>query len=109
MQAPLVSSSICGFPLPSLAIGPIGLPNRVVLAPMTGITDVSFRRMAARLGAGLGVSEMTARRGLVEGRHEAVLRTEGQGVGLHVVKLAGCEPRWMGEGARVAEAAGAAI
>jgi tRNA-dihydrouridine synthase B len=104
-----VNSSICGFPLPSLAIGPIGLPNRVVLAPMTGITDVAFRRMAARLGAGLVVSEMTASRGLVEGRHDAALRAEGQGVGLHVVQLAGCEPRWMGEGARIAEAAGAAI
>src|SRR4051812_41359220 len=109
MQAPLVSSSICGFPLPSLAIGPIGLPNRVVLAPMTGITDVSFRRMAARLGAGLVVSEMTASRDLVEGRPDATLRAEGERVGLHVVQLAGCEPRWMGEGARIAEAAGAAI
>src|SRR4051812_34773377 len=109
MQAPLVSSSICGFPLPSLAIGPIGLPNRVVLAPMTGITDVSFRRMAARLGAGLVVSEMTASRDLVEGRPDATLRAEGERVGLHVVQLAGCEPRWMAEGARIAEAAGAAI
>src|SRR3954468_19078912 len=104
MQAPLVSSSNCGFPLPSLAIGPIGLPNRVVLAPMTGITDVSFRRMAARLGAGLVAAERPASRDLVEGRHDAALRTEGQGVGLHVVQLAGCEPRWMGEGARIAEA-----
>jgi tRNA-dihydrouridine synthase B len=105
----LVSSSICSFPLPPLAIGTIDLPNRVVLAPMTGITDVSFRRMAARLGAGLVVSEMTASRDLVEGRHEATLRAEGQGLGLHVVQLAGCEPRWMGEGARIAEASGAAI
>src|SRR3954464_5963265 len=100
MQGRPVSSSICSFPLPPLAIGTIDLPNRVVLAPMTGITDVSFRRMAARLGAGLVVSEMTASRDLVEGHHDAPLRAEGQGLGLHVVQLAGCEPRWMGEGAR---------
>ena len=43
-----------------LAIGPVVVPNRVVLAPMSGITDAPFRRLAERLGAGLVVSEMTA-------------------------------------------------
>jgi tRNA-dihydrouridine synthase B len=93
----------------ALAIGAIALPSRVVLAPMSGVTDAPFRRMAARLGCGLVVSEMTASRDLVEGHRDALLRSEGQGVGLHVVQLAGCEARWMAEGARVAEAAGAAI
>jgi nifR3 family TIM-barrel protein len=65
--------------------------------------------MAAGLGCGLVVSEMTASRDLVEGYRNAVLRAEGQGVGTHVVQLAGCEARWMAEGARVAEATGAAI
>jgi len=46
---------------------------------------------------------------LVEGRADVVLRTEGPGLGIHVVQLAGCEARWMGEGARIAEAAGAAM
>ena len=74
---------------------------------MSGVTDAPFRRLAARLGAGLVVSEMTACAKLVEGRRDALLRAEGQGVGLHVVQLAGCEPHWMAEGARIAEGNGA--
>src|SRR5205823_1720904 len=46
---------------------------------------------------------------LVEGCRNAVLRAEGQGVGVHVVQLAGCEGRWMGEAARIAEGAGADV
>lgn len=91
------------------AIGSVRVPNPVVLAPMTGVTDAPFRRMAARLGAGLVISEMTASEGLVEGRRDARLRIEGQGVGIHVVQLAGCEAHWMAEGARIAEASGASI
>lgn len=90
-----------------MAVGGLRIPNRVLLAPMSGITDAPFRRMAAAFGAGLVVSEMTASDELASGDQEARLRAEGQGVGLHVVQLAGCEPRWMAEGARVAEAGGA--
>ena len=92
-----------------LTIGTIELPNPVVLAPMSGVTDAPFRRLVARLGAGLVVSEMTACSKLIEGRRDAVLRAEGQGVGAHVVQLAGCEAHWMAEGARIAEGNGAAI
>jgi nifR3 family TIM-barrel protein len=92
-----------------LKIGGLQLPNRVVLAPMSGITDAPFRRLACQLGAGLVVSEMTASAALAEGRRDARLRAEGQGIGIHVVQLAGCEPRWMAEAARMAEQAGAAI
>jgi tRNA-dihydrouridine synthase B len=91
------------------AIGGLRMPNSVALAPMTGITDAPFRRLAAQLGAGLVVSEMTASEGLVEGRRNARLRMDGQGVGIHVVQLAGCDARWMAEGARIAEAAGADV
>jgi nifR3 family TIM-barrel protein len=73
------------------------------------VTDAPFRRMAARFGAGLVVSEMTASESLVEGDRDARLRTEGEGVGIHVVQLAGCEARWMGQGARIAEDSGAAV
>ncbi|HET7679978.1 MAG TPA: tRNA dihydrouridine synthase DusB [Xanthobacteraceae bacterium] len=92
-----------------LAVGPVALSNRVILAPMSGVTDAPFRRLVAGLGAGLVVSEMTACEDLVQGDRNAVLRAEGQGVGVHVVQLAGCEARWMGEGARIAEASGAAV
>jgi nifR3 family TIM-barrel protein len=91
------------------AIGDIALPNGVVLAPMSGVTDAPFRRLAARLGAGLVVSEMIASENLADGRRDARLRAEGQGVGIHVVQIAGCEARWMAEGARIAEGAGAAV
>jgi len=52
---------------------------------------------------------MTASDALIEGRRNAVLRAEGQGTGIHVVQLAGCEPHWMAEGARIAQAAGADV
>jgi tRNA-dihydrouridine synthase B len=92
-----------------LKIGDIELANRVLLAPMSGVTDAPFRRLAARLGAGLVVSEMTASDDLAQGRPISRLRCEAAGVGPHVVQLAGCEARWMREGAVIAEAAGAEI
>jgi tRNA-dihydrouridine synthase B len=95
--------------LKPLQVGAIAIANRVVLAPMTGITDVPFRRQVAELGAGLVVSEMTASADLVNGRPMSVLRVEATGLGPHVVQLAGCEARWMAEGARIAEASGADI
>jgi len=92
-----------------LKIGDIEIANRVLLAPMSGITDAPFRRLAARLGAGLVVSEMTASDDLVQGRPISRLRCEAAGIGPHVVQLAGCQARWMSEGAKVAEEAGADI
>src|SRR5499425_3957040 len=85
------------------------VPNPAILAPMSGITDAPFRRLAAALGAGLVISEMTASAALAQRRPKARLRAEGQGLRTHVVQLAGCEPTWMAEGARIAEASGAAI
>src|SRR5471030_1294046 len=104
-----VLGEIMRFPISALSIGPVTLPNRVVLAPMSGITDAPFRRLAERLGAGLVVSEMTACAALAQGQREARVRSEGRGVGIHVVQLAGCEAHWMAEGARMAEAQGAHI
>jgi tRNA-dihydrouridine synthase B len=95
--------------LKPLKIGDIELANRVLLAPMSGITDAPFRRLTAALGAGLVVSEMTASDDLANGRPMSRLRCEATGIGPHVVQLAGCETRWMAEGARIAEAAGAEI
>jgi nifR3 family TIM-barrel protein len=92
-----------------LRIGPVAVAGRAVLAPLSGVTDVVFRRIARRFGAGLVVSEMVASDELVRGSQEAVLRAEGEGITPHVVQLAGCEPSWMGEAARVAEAAGAHV
>lgn len=92
-----------------LAIGKLELANPVVLAPMTGVSDLPFRRLAKRLGAGLVVSEMVASRELASGRADVVRRARGEGVSPHVVQLVGAEPGWMAEGARLAEAAGADV
>jgi nifR3 family TIM-barrel protein len=93
----------------NISIGSVKLANPALLAPMSGITDVPVRRLAERYGAGLVVSEMTASDDLIRGRPMSVLRCEATGGGPHVVQLAGCEARWMAEGARVAEAGGADI
>jgi len=92
-----------------ILVGPVPLPNRVLLAPMSGVTDAPFRRMASDLGAGLVVSEMTACAALAEGKRIARRRAEAHGAGPHVVQLAGCEARWMAEGARIAADGGADI
>ena len=102
-----MTDALLGNGAAPLTLGAMTLANRAVLAPMSGVTDAPFRRMAESLGAGLVVSEMTASEGLAEGRPDAQMKAEGQGVAIHVVQLAGCEARWMGEGARIAEASGA--
>ena len=76
---------------------------------MSGVTDAPFRRLAAQLGAGVVISEMIASAALAEGKRDAHRRLAGEGLGLNVVQLAGCEARWMEEGARIAEANGADI
>jgi nifR3 family TIM-barrel protein len=95
--------------LPAVSIGPVVLANPVLLAPMSGVTDAPFRRMASHFGAGLVVTEMTACAALAEGKRIARKRAERHGAGPHVVQLAGCEAHWMAEGARIAEDAGATI
>ena len=105
MKAKILNNNM--FLAEKLEIGPVRAPNRVFLAPMSGITDAPFRRLAQELGAGLVVSEMTACAGLVRGEREAAVRSDGRGVDIHVVQLAGCEAHWMAEGARIAEAQGA--
>lgn len=92
-----------------LQIGPISLPNRVILAPMSGISDAPFRRLTERLGAGLVVSEMTACAGLIRSEREAQIRMDSEGVKIRAVQLVGCEAQSMEEGARIAEAESAHI
>jgi tRNA-dihydrouridine synthase B len=93
-----------------LSIAGIPLKNNVILAPMSGISDLPFRRAAARFGAGLVVSEMVASEELARARPDVVRRAQGDGeIFPFVVQLAGREARWMAEGARLAGAAGADI
>ena len=91
-------------------IAGIALKNNVALAPLSGVTDLPFRRAVAQFGAGLVVSEMTACEELSRGHPEAVRKAEGDGeIFPFVIQLAGREARWMAEGARLAEAAGADV
>ncbi|GGF83297.1 tRNA-dihydrouridine synthase [Azorhizobium oxalatiphilum] len=92
-----------------MVIGPHCIAAPVILAPMAGITDAPVRRMAMRYGAGLTVSEMIASEALMTGHAEMTLRANGAGVTIHAVQLAGNEPHWMAEAARLAEASGAHI
>ncbi len=84
-----------------------GLASTGCLAPMSGVSDAAMRRIALQFGAGLAFTEMVASDDYASGAHEARLRAEGTGVTPHVVQLAGCDPHWMGEAARLAEASGA--
>jgi tRNA-dihydrouridine synthase B len=95
-------------------IGEIALSGRVVLAPLSGITDQPFRRIARRLGAALVVSEMIASRAVVDaGRRQAAERrkliADHAAEAPLAIQLAGCDPMLMAEAARLAEAQGARL
>ncbi|MAM10658.1 MAG: tRNA dihydrouridine synthase DusB [Rhizobiaceae bacterium] len=96
-------------PSDSFAIGNVGIRNRVILAPMSGVTDLPFRKLAFRFGAGLVVTEMIASRELTFNTAESWARLKGAGLKPHVVQLAGRDPDFMAEAARIAEANGADI
>ncbi|NAZ36898.1 tRNA dihydrouridine synthase DusB [Rubellimicrobium sp. CFH 75288] len=96
--------------LQPLSVRSVTLHAPVALAPMAGITDLPFRRLAASFGAGWVVSEMVASQEMVQARpgtrEKAAL---GLGDGLTAVQLAGREARWMSEAARLVEANGARL
>src|SRR5215210_1369399 len=85
---------------PRIRIGRHLLPGNVFLAPMSGVTDLPFRRIAHDLGAALVITEMVASEHLVLERHGARERAVGRNLAPFVIQLAGCEARWMAEGAR---------
>ena len=93
-----------------LRIGPVLLKNNALLAPMAGITDLPFRRIAARFGAGLVTSEMIASADLVNGRVGTAHKAEiDPAAGIASIQIAGREADLMAEAARRAEGAGAEI
>ncbi len=93
----------------ALKIGSVEIRNPVFLAPMSGVTDSPFRKIAYEFGAGLVVTEMIASEQLLLERPDVLLRAENSGPKPFVIQLAGREAHWMGEGARMAEALGADI
>nr|WP_244914082.1 tRNA dihydrouridine synthase DusB [Methylobacterium frigidaeris] len=110
--APLLAGGALLAPLSGVhgaLLAPLSGVHGALLAPLSGVTDLHMRRIARRLGATATVSEMVAAEDFARGTEEARLRAEGEGVLPHVVQLAGCDPRWMAEGARLAEANGADV
>ncbi|MQB43122.1 tRNA dihydrouridine synthase DusB [Rhizobium sp. ICMP 5592] len=91
------------------SIGPVPIRNRVILAPMSGVTDLPFRQLALRYGAGLVVTEMVASRELVQDTAESWARLKSAGLKPHMVQLAGREAHWMAEAAKIAADNGADI
>jgi tRNA-dihydrouridine synthase B len=93
-----------------LTIGDVRVGGRVLIAPMTGVTDLPFRRAASRLGAAYVATEMVACVELARGRPDVVRRAAvGDGLPLTVIQLVGRSEEWLAAGARMAEAAGADI
>lgn len=94
----------------ALDIGSVTVGGRVWIAPMTGVSDLPFRRAASRLGAAYVATEMVACAEFSKGRPDVVRRAAvGEGLPLMVVQLVGRDPGHIAEGARLAAAAGAQI
>lgn len=94
----------------SIRLNDIILDPPVFLAPLAGITDLPFRELVARFGAGLVVSEMIASQDLINAKPGVREKAElGFGVEGTSVQIAGCEAYWMAEAAKMAEANGARI
>ena len=94
----------------TISIGPVRLANPVVLAPMSGVTDLPFRRLVRRAGAGLVVSEMIASQAMVrETRQSLKMGATVPEEFPMAVQLAGCEPDVVAEAARLNADRGAAV
>lgn len=99
----------------SLKIGDVTIPGRVLTAPMTGVSDLPFRRIASRCGAPYVATEMVACDSFARGRPDVVRRAaigakeDEHALPLMVIQLVGRTPEWIAKGAAMAEAAGADI
>ena len=97
-------------PLSPISIGPVTIDVPVILAPMTGVTDMPFRTLVRRYGSGLNVTEMIASEAMIRETRQSL-----QKAAWHVsedpvsMQLAGCSPTAMAEAARLNEDRGAAI
>jgi tRNA-dihydrouridine synthase B len=93
-----------------LSIGPVRIDDPVILAPMSGVTDMPFRQLVKRDGAGLVVSEMIASAAMVRENRKTLLMAKNSPEEFPMaVQLAGCEPEVMAEAAKLNEDRGAAI
>jgi len=96
--------------LKPINVGPVRIDAPVILAPMTGVTDLPFRRVVKRYGAGLTVSEMIASQAMIRETRQSLQKSLWDPAEEPVsLQLAGCEPHVMAEAAKLNEQRGAAI
>ncbi len=96
--------------LAPIQIGPVRIDSPVLLAPMTGVTDMPFRRLVRRYGSGLNVSEMIASQAMIRETRQSLQKAAWDPVEEPIsMQLAGCSPREMGEAAKLNADRGAAI
>lgn len=97
----------------SVIIGDIKLSSPVILAPMSGVTDLPYRKLVKRFGAGLVVSEMVASRAMIAQSKQSLLKCavdrSDDDATKACVQLAGCEPEIIAESAKMNEGMGAKI
>lgn len=94
----------------TIQIGPITLAGPVILAPMSGVSDLPFRRLVKRAGCGLVVSEMIASQAMIRENRQTLRMVETEPEEFPMaVQLAGCEPEVMAEAAKLNEDRGAAV
>ncbi|HVF36812.1 MAG TPA: tRNA dihydrouridine synthase DusB [Sphingomicrobium sp.] len=93
-----------------ISVGPVTIEAPVILAPMTGVTDLPFRKIVKRYGAGLTVSEMIASQAMIRETRQSLQKAAWDPSEEPVsLQLAGCAPREMAEAAKLNEQRGAAI
>ena len=97
-------------PLKPIAVGPVAIDCPVILAPMTGVTDMPFRKLVRQFGSGLNVTEMIASPAMIRETRQSLQKASWNAIEEPVsVQLAGCEPETMAEAAKLNADRGAAI
>jgi tRNA-dihydrouridine synthase B len=96
--------------LAPIQVGPVTIETPVILAPMTGVTDMPFRTLVRRYGSGLNVTEMIASQAAIRETRQSIQKAAWDAVEEPVsMQLVGCTAKEMGEAARLSEDRGAAI
>lgn len=97
-------------PVTPIAVGPVQIDCPVVLAPMTGVSDLPFRKMVRRFGSGLNVTEMIASPAAIRETRQSIQKWAWDPIEEPVsMQLVGCDPAQMAEAAKLSEDRGAAI
>ena len=102
------------LPLPPrlapIDVGPVRIDCPVILAPMTGVTDLPFRRLVRRFGSGLNVTEMIASPAAIRETRQSLQKAQWDAIEEPVsMQLVGCDPEQMAEAAKLQQDRGAAI